>query len=204
MAIGKPMKRRDILKWSASAGGVSLLAGRPSTASAAVPVPKPTLPQKTDLISATARRLQLIAQQALYLWTESHINLAGVPMGAVVPPGEVPTLEHQLRTTDARHRGGHQLRGLVRHQRRAGVEQPAVAGQSAQPACGRPGQLRQRCRKQRRRAELACGRAHAARQSHEHRGRHRHATQADPLQPCWSAARRAPRPRRWRNTTRSS
>src|SRR5882757_9259883 len=97
MAIGKPMKRRDILKWSASAGGVSLLAGRPSTASAAVPVPRPTLPQKTDLISAAARRLQLIAQQALYLWTESHLNLAGVPMGAVVPPSEVPTLEHQLK-----------------------------------------------------------------------------------------------------------
>jgi len=93
------MKRRDLLKWSASAGGASLLAGQPSIASAAVPVPKPTLPQKTDLISATARRLQLMTQQALYLWTESHVNLAGVPMAAVVPPGELPTLEHQLRTT---------------------------------------------------------------------------------------------------------
>ena len=93
------MKRRDILKWSASAGGsLSLLAGKPSTASAAVPVRKPTLPQKTDLISAATRRLQLIGQQALYLWTESHLNLAGVPMGAVVPPGELPTLEHQLKT----------------------------------------------------------------------------------------------------------
>ena len=92
------MKRRDILTWSASAGGLSLLAGTPSTASAATPVLKPTLPQKTDLISAAARRLQLIGQQALYLWTESHINLAGVPMGAVVPPGELPTLEHQLKT----------------------------------------------------------------------------------------------------------
>ena len=93
------MKRRDILKWSASAGGsLSLLAGTPSTASAAVPVLKPTLPQKTDLIDAAARRLQLIGQQSLYLWTESHVNLAGVPMGAVVPPGELPTLEHQLKT----------------------------------------------------------------------------------------------------------
>ena len=93
------MERRDILKWSASAGGsLILLAGKPSTALAAVPVLKPTLPQKTDLIGAAARRLQLIGQQSLYLWTESHVNLAGVPMGAVVPPGELPTLEHQLKT----------------------------------------------------------------------------------------------------------
>jgi arachidonate 15-lipoxygenase len=92
------MKRRDILKWSASAGGLGLLAGRPSTASAALPVPKPTLPQKVDPISATLRRLGLVAQQATYLWTESHINLAGVPMGAVVPPGELPAVEHQLKT----------------------------------------------------------------------------------------------------------
>jgi len=93
------MKRRDILKWSTSMSGLGLLAGKPSAASAAVPVLKPTLPQKTDLIAAAARRLQLIGQQALYLWTESHINLAGVPMAAVVPPGELPTLEHQLKTT---------------------------------------------------------------------------------------------------------
>ena len=93
------MKRRDILKWSASAGGLALLAGKPSTASAALPVLKPTLPQKADLISASLRRLGLVAQQSTYLWTESHINLAGVPMGAVVPPGELPALEHQLKTT---------------------------------------------------------------------------------------------------------
>jgi len=93
------MKRRDILKWSASAGTLGLLAGRPSSTSAAVPVPKPTLPQKTDPISASVRRLGLITQQATYRWTESHINLAGVPMGAVVPPSELPALEHQLKTT---------------------------------------------------------------------------------------------------------
>ena len=93
------MKRRDILKWSASAGPLGLLAGKPSNASAAVPVPKPTLPQKIDPISASVRRLGLITQQATYRWTESHINLAGVPMGAVVPPAELPALEHQLKTT---------------------------------------------------------------------------------------------------------
>jgi len=92
------MKRRDLLKWSASAAALSVVAGKPAPASAAVPVPKPTLPQKTDLISAAARRVQLLAQQTLYRWTESHINLVGVPMGAVVPPTEVPTLEHQLKT----------------------------------------------------------------------------------------------------------
>jgi arachidonate 15-lipoxygenase len=92
------MKRRDILKWSASAGGLGLLAGKPQSASAALPVPKPTLPQKIDPISATLRRLELVGRQAVYLWTESHVNLAGVPMGAVVPPGELPALEHQLRT----------------------------------------------------------------------------------------------------------
>lgn len=92
------MKRRDILKWSASAGGLSLLAGKPSTASAALPVLKPTLPQKIDPISATLRRLELVGRQATYLWTESHINLAGVPMGAVVPATELPALEHQLKT----------------------------------------------------------------------------------------------------------
>ncbi|MDP9895183.1 arachidonate 15-lipoxygenase [Variovorax boronicumulans] len=92
------MKRRDILKWSASAGGLGLLAGKPSTASAALPVLKPTLPQKIDPISATLRRLELVGRQATYLWTESHINLAGVPMGAVVPPGELPAVEHQLKT----------------------------------------------------------------------------------------------------------
>jgi arachidonate 15-lipoxygenase len=92
------MKRRDILKWSASAGGLGLLAGKPSTASAALPVLKPTLPQKIDPISATLRRLALVGQQATYLWTESHVNLAGVPMGAVVPPGELPAVEHQLKT----------------------------------------------------------------------------------------------------------
>ncbi|MDQ0080142.1 arachidonate 15-lipoxygenase [Variovorax boronicumulans] len=92
------MKRRDILKWSASAGGLGLLAGKPSTASAALPVLKPTLPQKIDPISATLRRLELVGRQTTYLWTESHINLAGVPMGAVVPPGELPALEHQLKT----------------------------------------------------------------------------------------------------------
>jgi arachidonate 15-lipoxygenase len=92
------MKRRDILKWSASAGGLGLLAGRPSTASAALPVLKPTLPQKVDPISATLRRLALVGQQATYLWTESHISLAGVPMGAAVPPGELPAVEHQLKT----------------------------------------------------------------------------------------------------------
>jgi arachidonate 15-lipoxygenase len=93
------MKRRDILKWSASAGGLGLLAGKPSTASAAMPVLKPTVPQKADLISASLRRLGLAAQQATYLWTESHINLAGVPMADFVPPGELPALEHQLKTT---------------------------------------------------------------------------------------------------------
>ncbi len=93
------MKRRDILKLSASAGGFGLLIGKTSSASAALPVFKPTLPQKADFVSAGVRRLGLVAQQASYLWTESHINLAGVPMGAVVPPGELPTLEHQLQTT---------------------------------------------------------------------------------------------------------
>jgi len=93
------MKRRDILKWSASAGTLGMLAGRPSSTAAAVPVPKPTLPQKLDPISAGVRRLGLITQQATYRWTESHINLAGVPMAAVVPPGEMPSLEHQLKTT---------------------------------------------------------------------------------------------------------
>jgi arachidonate 15-lipoxygenase len=93
------MKRRDILKWSASASGLGLLAGTPSTASAALPVLKPTLPQKIDPISASLRRLGLLTQQATYRWTESHINLAGVPMGVVVPPAELPALEHQLKTT---------------------------------------------------------------------------------------------------------
>ncbi|MBW8845285.1 MAG: lipoxygenase [Burkholderiales bacterium] len=93
------MKRRDIVKWSASMGGLGLLAGAPSRVAATVPVPRPSLPQKTDLLSATTRRLQLVAQQATYLWTESHLNLAGVPMAAVVPPAELPTLEHQLRTS---------------------------------------------------------------------------------------------------------
>ena len=94
------MKRRDILKWSASAGAsLGVLAGTPSTAAAALPVARPSLPQKTDLVDAAARRLQLIAQQSVYVWTESHIDLAGVPMGVAVPPGEVPTLEHQLKTS---------------------------------------------------------------------------------------------------------
>lgn len=92
------MKRREILKWSASMGGLALLAGQASTASAAVPVLQPRLPQKLDPLSAAARRLELAGRQATYLWTESHINLAGVPMGAVVPPGELPALEHQLKT----------------------------------------------------------------------------------------------------------
>ena len=93
------MKRRDILKYSASTGVLGLLATQPSTASAAVPVPKPTLPQKIDPISAGLRRLALTTQQASYRWTESHINLAGVPMATVVPPGELPALEHQLKAT---------------------------------------------------------------------------------------------------------
>ncbi|MGM9483320.1 lipoxygenase family protein [Roseateles sp. NT4] len=93
------MKRRDIVKWTAAAGGLGLIGGNTPLAAAAVPVSKPTLPQKADLLSATARRLQLTAQQALYLWTESHINLNGVPMAAVVPAGELPTLEHQLRAS---------------------------------------------------------------------------------------------------------
>ncbi|MDR7269736.1 hypothetical protein J2X20_002365 [Pelomonas saccharophila] len=94
----KTMKRRDIVKWSASAGGLGLIGGRPSPALAALPVPRPTLPQKADLISAAARRLQLAGQQVLYQWTESHLNLAGVPMAAVVPAAELPTLEHQFKT----------------------------------------------------------------------------------------------------------
>ncbi|HKW84124.1 MAG TPA: lipoxygenase family protein, partial [Burkholderiaceae bacterium] len=93
------MKRRDIIKGSVSAGVLSLLAGKPSSSAAAVPVPRPTLPQKLDPISASVRRLGLVAQQAAYRWTESHVNLAGVPMAAVVPPGELPALEHQLKAT---------------------------------------------------------------------------------------------------------
>ena len=93
------MKRRDLLKWSVTSGAsLGVLAGTPSAAEAAVPVYKPTLPQKTDLIDAAARRLQLISQQAVYVWTDSHLNLAGVPMGVALPPGELPTVEHQLRT----------------------------------------------------------------------------------------------------------
>jgi arachidonate 15-lipoxygenase len=96
------MKRRELLKGAAAAGTAagfgSLLAGAPSTASAALPVPRPTLPQKIDPISATLRRLELVSRQATYLWTESHLNLAGVPMGTVVPPAELPALEHQLLT----------------------------------------------------------------------------------------------------------
>jgi len=93
------MKRRDILHWSASAGALGLIGGTPAAASAAVPVAKPTLPQKADLISATTRRVQLLTQQAQYQWTESHLNLSGVPMAAVVPAGELPTLEHQLKAS---------------------------------------------------------------------------------------------------------
>ena len=94
------MKRRDLLKWSVTSGAsLGVLAGTPSAAEAAVPVYKPTLPQKTDLIDAAARRLQLISQQAVYVWTDSHVNLAGVPMGVALPPGELPTVEHQLRTS---------------------------------------------------------------------------------------------------------
>jgi arachidonate 15-lipoxygenase len=93
------MKRRDILKWSASTSVLGLLASGPSPAPAAVPVLKPTLPQKVDLISASLRRIGLAAQQATYVWTESHLNLAGVPMAAVVPPSELPALEHQLKAT---------------------------------------------------------------------------------------------------------
>ena len=92
------MKRRDLLKWSASGVGLGLLAARPSAAFAAVPVAQPTLPQKAGLLDAAARRLQLAAQQALYVWTESHVSLQGVPMGVAVPATELPTLEHQLRT----------------------------------------------------------------------------------------------------------
>ena len=93
------MKRRDILKWSTSTGALGLIGGLPAPALAAAPVPRPTLPQKADLISAAARRLQLAGQQALYVWTESHLNLGGVPMAATVPATELPTLEHQLRTS---------------------------------------------------------------------------------------------------------
>ena len=89
------MNRRDLL---AASAGLGLLAARPSTASAAVPVARPTLPQKAGLLDAAARRLQLVAQQAIYVWTEAHANLAGVPMGVGVPATELPTLEHQLRT----------------------------------------------------------------------------------------------------------
>lgn len=89
------MNRRDLL---AASAGLGLLAARPSTANAAVPVARPTLPQKAGLLDAAARRLQLVAQQAIYVWTESHVNLAGVPMGVGVPATELPTLEHQLRT----------------------------------------------------------------------------------------------------------
>ena len=93
------MKRRDILKWSAAGAGLGMLQVAPSTAAAAVPVPKPSLPQKADLVDAAARRLQLVAQQAVYVWTDNHVDLAGVPMGVAVPPGELPTLEHQLKTS---------------------------------------------------------------------------------------------------------
>ena len=89
------MNRRDLL---AAGAGLGLLAARPSAALAAVPVARPTLPQKAGLLDAAARRLQLVAQQALYVWTESHVNLQGVPMGVAVPATELPTLEHQLRT----------------------------------------------------------------------------------------------------------
>lgn len=64
------MKRRELLKGAAAAGTAagfgSLLAGAPSTASAALPVPRPTLPQKIDPISATLRRLELVSRQATY------------------------------------------------------------------------------------------------------------------------------------------
>ena len=93
------MKRRDIIKGAASAGGLGLIGAASAPSRAAVPVARPSLPQKADLLSATARRLQLAGQQALYQWTESHLNLGGVPMAAVVPAGELPTLEHQLRTS---------------------------------------------------------------------------------------------------------
>ncbi|QBB69025.1 lipoxygenase [Pseudolysobacter antarcticus] len=94
------MKRRDMLKWSASVGALSLLGGLSSeVAIAAVPVLRPMLPQKVNLIAASLRRVGLVAQQAQYVWTESHLDLAGVPMGALLPPAEAPTLEHQLRTS---------------------------------------------------------------------------------------------------------
>lgn len=93
------MKRRDIVKGAASAAGLSLIGTAASPAVAALPVPRPSLPQKADLLSAAARRLQLASQQALYVWTESHLNLAGVPMAAAVPAGEMPTLEHQLKAS---------------------------------------------------------------------------------------------------------
>lgn len=93
------MKRRDVLKGAASAAALTMIVGKPMTASAALPVAKPTLPQKAGLVDAAARRAELLVQQTLYQWTESHVSLAGVPMGAVVPPTELPTLEHQLKAT---------------------------------------------------------------------------------------------------------
>ena len=111
------MKRRELLKGAAAAGttaGItgglgSLLAGAPSTASAALPVPRPTLPQKIDPISATLRRLELVSRQATYLWTESHLNLAGVPMGTVVPPAELPALAERWRATFRRRAASRQV-----------------------------------------------------------------------------------------------
>ncbi len=99
--------------------------------------------------------------------------------GSRVAPRRVAHARASTQDDDARPRGGHQFRGLVRHPQCAGVEQPAVAGQPARSACRHPGQLRQRCRGERRRSDLACDRADAAGQSRERRGRHRHATQAD-------------------------
>ncbi|WP_322025800.1 lipoxygenase family protein [Burkholderia sp. BCC1977] len=121
------MKRRDMLKTSAIVTGVAavplaakagLLTGlsgwlesvingvatTPSEAAsqtgivAAAGAPVPLLPQKDTLAGQLARAAYTQAQKLNYVWTESFLNSANIPMAATVTAADLPTVEWLLLT----------------------------------------------------------------------------------------------------------
>jgi arachidonate 15-lipoxygenase len=70
---------------------IASAASMPLTTTATVSVP--TLPQKASIIDAVTRRAAIASMQLQYVWTDQFPTLPGVPLSALLPTQELPTIE---------------------------------------------------------------------------------------------------------------
>lgn len=88
------VNRRDLLRYSgiAAGAGVSTVAGAQGAQAAAV-LNAPVIPQKDTAVGRAGRAPELAGRRLEYVWNSAFPTLPGIPLAAVVPVDDLPTLE---------------------------------------------------------------------------------------------------------------